>query len=843
MDFAIKKGTPKWIRYVKSRINGRPDTEVQQAFIRLSIVLAFYLYFLFEWSEVVPVLEKQVHLLGIGLTLISLSLLLGAIHDAGISERRRILGMLHDFTVATYILSISGEAGAPVVATYLWVSLGNGFRYGIRYLLASTVASAVGFIIVYRYNVFWQSHTPLWWSIWLTLIVVPLYASSLLKQLHGAVRREKEANQAKSNFLATMSHELRTPLNGVIGGSELLANTQLNAEQKEYTQIIHASAHALLDLIDNVLDIARIETGMLSKSIEDFDLHRVVNGTIAIMEAQARGKGLTLAAHVAPQTPYQLRGDARHLRQVLINLLGNAIKFTLQGRVDLYVRPVGSGKSPRLRFEVVDTGIGIAEEAQARIFERFTQADSSITRRYGGSGLGTTIAKQLVMEVLGGEIGLDSRLGAGSTFWFELPFDLRASPQTEPSVHFDSPMRIAIVGSPEFHNQLQIIVRGWGAETLLVGSTQLAEQLPTFVQSGSLPRAIVVERAALAGDPIDFLGHLPSQSEVGSVPVILIEPSGQRVSDQDSQRLKAGFASILSLPVNTTLLFNALHAATSQDLPHNVISLAERFLAKAEQAGKLRILIAEDNPVNQRVIRNLLEHSGHQVYLARDGDEALTMLETHEEGLDLAIIDMHMPHLSGLEVVQRWRFMEKTRLPIIMLTADARVEAEHASLEAEADAFLTKPLSRKALFEEIARLTHNKKYFASPVNDGDSIKNEMLDEAVLDELAQFGGYEFIRELVTSFNEDSWRALNEVESALAHQDYRLWHDQLHMLKGGACDVGAHQLAKLCSEAESIKPYEIAQPTTRMRLDAIKFVLESTQAALSKYLDRSLVIERV
>lgn len=835
---------PKWIQYVRPRISGRPDTEVQQAFIRLCIVLAFYLYFSFGWNEIVPVLVEQVHVLGIGLTLISLGLLIGAIHDPGISERRRIIGMLHDFTVATYILSISGEAGAPVVATYLWVSLGNGFRYGIPYLLASTVASAIGFIIVYRYNFFWQTHTPLWWSIWLTLIVVPLYASSLLKQLHGAVRREKEANQAKSNFLANMSHELRTPLNGVIGGSELLADTQLNKEQKEYTQIIHASAHALLDLIDNVLDIACIETGILSKTNEDFDLHRIVNGTIAIMEAQAHGKGLTLAAHIAPQTPYQLRGDARHLRQVLINLIGNAIKFTVQGRVDLYVRPIGPGKLQRLRFEVVDTGIGIADEAQARIFERFTQADNSVTRRYGGSGLGTTIAKQLVMEVLGGQIGLDSRLGEGSTFWFELPFELQTSPQTgEQPVHLETPMRIAILGSNEFCNRVQIIVRGWGAETLLVGNAQLAEQLPTLVQVGLPPRAIIVERTALPGDPIDFLNLLRSQPNVGLVPVILIESDTQRISGRDSLRLKAGFASVLSLPVNTTLLFNAIHAATSQDLPHNVISFAGRFLSKLEQASKLHILVAEDNPVNQRVIRNLLEHAGHQVVLARDGEEALAMLESDDKGFDLAIIDMHMPQLSGLEVVQRWRFMERVRLPIIMLTADARVEAERASVEADADAFLTKPLSRQELFEVIARITRKKTSIDAPVNDTDSEKNEMLDESVLDELTQFGGYEFIRELVTSFNEDSLRALNEVECALVSQDYRLWHDQLHMLKGGACDVGAHQLAKLCGGAESIKPFEIAQQATRLKLDAIRLVLLNTQAALSHYLDRSLSVERV
>ena len=238
------------------------------------------------------------------------------------------------------------------------------------YLFISTLASAIGFIVVYQFNPFWHAHTPLWWGMWLTLVVVPLYASSLLKQLHGAVRREKEASLAKSNFLANMSHELRTPLNGVIGVADLLSETKLDKEQKEFAQIIRASADTLLELIDNVLDISRIEAGRIVSTGEDFDLHRLVNGTVAMMETQAQGKGLALAAHIAPQTPFDLHGDARHLRQILINLIGNAIKFTEHGRVDVYVRPVGQGQPQRLRFEVVDTGIGIAEAAQARIFEQ-----------------------------------------------------------------------------------------------------------------------------------------------------------------------------------------------------------------------------------------------------------------------------------------------------------------------------------------------------------------------------------------------------------------------------------------------------------------------------------------
>ena len=291
----------------------------------------------------------------------------------------------------------------------------------------STALATAGFGSVLAFNPFWHTHLELGVGILFTMVIVPLYATSLMRQLHSAVNRANEANRAKSNFLANMSHELRTPLNGVIGVSDLLAETKLDKEQQEFAQIIRASANTLLELIDNVLDISRIEAGRIVTTDEDFDLHRLVNGTVAMMQTLAQGKGMVLAAHIAPQTPFHLHGDARHLRQILINLIGNAIKFTEQGRIDVYVRPVGQGRPQRLRFEVVDTGIGIPEAAQARIFDSFTQADPSVTRRFGGSGLGTTIAKQLV-ETLGGQIGLHSREGEGTTFWFELPFALQTAP-------------------------------------------------------------------------------------------------------------------------------------------------------------------------------------------------------------------------------------------------------------------------------------------------------------------------------------------------------------------------------------------------------------------------------
>jgi len=833
MRATLHSSLPGFLQRLLKRIRSRPDTEFQQALIRVVIGLVFLAYFS---SDVAPLdgatrgMAQLVSAVFTGLAglIVALSLV-----SLAASPPRRIVAMLLDYATCSFLLTYTGEAGSPLLVVYLWVTLGNGFRYGVAYLYAATAMAITGFLLVLAYSPFWSTHMSIGVAFLLSMIAVPLYSASLLKQVHSAIQRERKANQAKSSFLANMSHELRTPLNGVIGVSDLLAETKLDKEQQEFAQIIRASANTLLELIDNVLDISRIEAGRIASTNEDFDLHRLVNGTVAMMQTLAQGKGMVLAAHIAPQTPFHLHGDARHLRQVLINLIGNAIKFTEQGRIDVYVRPVGQSRPQRLRFEVVDTGIGIPDAAQARIFDSFTQADPSVTRRFGGSGLGTTIAKQLV-ETLGGQIGLHSREGEGTTFWFELPFALQAAPTTASDEHFDAPMRVAILAGSELAARLQSVIRNWGAETVTVDNTsRLAAELSANASGETPVGAVVVERCALPGDPVAFLRLLHDGPSLAALPVILIESDSSIALPHDNLLMREGYASVLRTPVNTTLLFNAIHAVVSHGMPPNVVSLANRFQAQSGQHARLRILVAEDNPVNQRVIRGLLEHAGHEVHLAHDGEETLTMLEAAGQTYHLAIIDMHMPQLSGPEVVQRWRFMENGHLPIIMLTADARAEAQAACEEAGVDAFLTKPVNGRDLIDAIARqVARRMPPTAGKVASAEHREAEF-DERVLDELAQLGGAAFVEDLLASFEEESGRTLRDIERALAAQDYGQWHHQLHMLKGGARDLGANPLAERCAEAERIKAFELATRLAHDRLDAVRAALATTRAALVAY----------
>src|SRR6202158_3517768 len=414
------------VRILRRRLKARPDSEHEQAIIRIVIVALVLAYMgaTYPPNEAAAGPGQGELLLLQGLAaalLLALALFVAICVWPASNVPRRVVGMVADAGAATFCMFLAGESGVSMVGVYLFITFGNGFRYGRAYLFACQTLCLVGYCGVLLLAPYWLTHRVAGWCLMLALVVLPLYVSTLLKRIQESRARAEEANRAKSSFLANMSHEMRTPLSGIVGVADLLQTTTLSPQQAELMRLMRHSVILLRSLVDDVLDISKIEAGRLTIEMADFDLHATLNGLFGLLRPHANAKGLGFHAMGDPAIDYRLRGDPHHLRQVLLNLLSNAIKFTEGGEIAVEVTLLAeTDEGLRLRFDVRDTGIGISEAVQQRIFERFVQADDSTTRRYGGTGLGTTIAKQLV-ELMGGAIGLKSALGEGSSFWFDLP--------------------------------------------------------------------------------------------------------------------------------------------------------------------------------------------------------------------------------------------------------------------------------------------------------------------------------------------------------------------------------------------------------------------------------------
>jgi len=752
--------------------------------------------------------------------------------------------MLGDTGITTYLMFATNDAGAALAFVYLWVTIGNGFRYGVRYLIACATLSVVGFSVVLFTTPFWKQHIGIDFGMMLMLVLIPLYTGFLLAKLQRAVKQAHEASLAKSNFLASMSHELRTPLNGVIGLTDLIQETHLDKNQKELMDAVQDSARTLHTLIEDVLDISRIEAGKMEIAEVDFDLYAMLKSVKRLLDSQADQKGIKLLLHISPGTPSTIHGDQKRLKQILVNLVGNAIKFTDHGKVELIVHTFRNSDSGKewLRFEIADTGIGIPEEKQAHIFDPFVQSDMGISRRYGGSGLGTTISKQLV-ELMGGEIGLESEPGKGSLFWVNVPLQYAKAPEKEV---LRGDMHVGVIASVQEQYKISDWVDSWGGKAYRIGG----HSPEWMARDAKAYDALIVDRAMIDVAPGDFAAALPGgQSTQKNIHLILIaqDPSAEDIHEWVS----AGFSAVLKMPVEPAHLLNALRMGEKEtELPDNVIRLSDRARNDAG-ANKLHVLVAEDNPINQKVLRGLLEHAGHQVTIANNGEEALDILEVEAESISLAVFDMHMPDLSGVETVKRWRFMERglqgemsRHLPILILTADARVEAEKLCREAGADDFLTKPVNSRLFLDRVAKWgkagLENTLENRSEATRGGTPRSEpkILDESFLEGLAEFGGgREFVAEIIEDFRSDSAKAIQEARKAMMQRDYATWRNKLHMLKGGASDVGALALAEACQQGERIKPFEIERQIAVDRLIAVEKERERALAALAEHIGRN------
>jgi two-component system, sensor histidine kinase RpfC len=828
----------------------RPDSEHEQALIRAIITALLFFYLYWSMSRDGGLDHGEITLLWIcGLYhLFSLGIF-GSI-TVGPPEKstyRRGLGLVGDLCLTSYGISVVGDMAGPLYVVLLWVIFGNGFRYGRRYLLAASVVGTVSFGVAIWVNPYWRNHLILSIGLQLGLVVLPLYISSLLKKLSAAGERAEEANRAKNRFLANMSHEMRTPLNGIIGMLDLLKGTPLSTEQEELAKTIDDSAHTLLFLMQDVLDLSKIEAGKVCIEVSDFDLYAVLKHTVAIVEPQARFKGLATFLRVHSSVPFLLRGDPLLLRQVLLNLIGNAVKFTEKGEVG--VRVTLESETPRhatVRFEVVDTGIGISAEAQRRIFDRFTQADESITRRFGGTGLGTTISKEIV-ERMGGTIGVRSEPGRGSTFWFtvELTKQSRQEDEAASAAALEDRRALVLSSEPETAESLRVHLSGWGIHVTGVDrSAQAFARIVGSSNAGTPFDFILVVGEGLDIDATGFARAVQSDSTIHESRLILVSPmeyGGEPVAAE-------GYSAALPSPVDKRMLFNALHysrTGTPADDP-SVDNLAEKYRRKKAGARKLRVLVAEDNRTNQMVIGKILERAGHDFRIVANGEEVLDALKG--QTFDIALLDLHMPVMGGVEAAKLARFMAtgSSRMPIVALTADATPEARAECEEAGMDACLTKPIDTRKLFDLFERLVPGGATVRRSTEEGAPEGGETaaapagpeeppcLDPRYLQELSDLGGSsDFVVRLAWTFLKGSKEKVRGLERAVADHDVEKARELAHALKGNSGQIGALALMLACERFSGIAAGELER-NGEDYLEEVKGELSRARTALDEYL---------
>ena len=706
---------------------------------------------------------------------------------------RRCVAMLVDVGGASFILHMCGRPGAFVWPVYLWIIFGNGLRFGGRYLLLSSILSLSGFSVVIALTPFWRSEVSLTGGLVAALVVIPGYAYLLVRQLANAQMEAERANRAKSLFMAGVSHELRTPLHAITGLAEILQTTRLDPDQSSMISTIDVSAAALQSMIEGVLDISRIEAGATNRSSVEFDLPRMLADVHDIIGVQTSAKALRMNTFITARTPLFLRGDAARMREVLLSLCANAVKFTAQGRitvaVDGYAGPDGRVK---VRVEVTDTGIGIEPAAQGRIFKMFTQASSDITARFGGTGMGLAICAGHA-GVLGGTLGVTSDPGHGSTFWLTVPME--TGPQPEEPLTLRHPIYV-VAKEPESGASLIARLRASGIDAQVAQPPAEGGIVPVpslvFVDPGDGPAVV----PALPDDCVKVL--IRSHSDDG-LPMPEVQEHYATVIDVSSSDSDA-------------LLRRAVTIASAR-FPAALKQLAVPPAAR-RGSPTMRVLVADDNPVNRRVVTRILEHAGHEIITAPDGEQALSVLCAG--GVDVALLDVNMPVLSGIDVARSYLLTAPAgaNIPLIALTADGTSETRVQCLAAGMTACLVKPLRSTSLLDALdGALVSDRRTSVTgrPVEQGSPSTSTppALDLVALADLASVGGESFVSEVLRDFVKDTDQLVTDLEAALSTGDLIVLHARAHALCSSAANIGASGLHQLCLPWHTITASEMEQ----------------------------------
>jgi PAS domain S-box-containing protein len=678
--------------------------------------------------------------------------------------------------------------------------------------LAEAAKLSAGNEVVYFENRYRHKDGTLRWLMW-TAVPAPeqqvVYAAArditerkaadetmaeLVRELEVAKRRAEDAAETKSAFLANMSHEIRTPLNAILGMTTLALQTRLSGEQQDYLATVKSSSEALLAVVNDILDFSKIEARRLDLERVEFELRETVGDAAKAIAIRAAEKGIELACDVHPDVPEALVGDAGRLRQVLLNVLGNAVKFTTEGEVVLRVSvEAAAGPRIQLHFSVVDTGIGIPPEKQQQIFHAFTQADSSTTRRYGGTGLGLAIARRLV-DLMGGRMWVESEVGRGSTFHFTASFDRPLAAATAPVPHQPRALdglRVLVVDDNATNRRiLEEMLASWHMKPRAVSDAASAmAMLRETAPTGNRFHVVLSDCQMPNVDGFNLARQIKHDQVLRRIPVVLLTSVGRTGDPERCRRI--GIDAYLTKPVKHSDLLDTLASLVGVSTRRERARPAARRATRAPRRP-LRILVAEDNPVNRKLVTTLLRKRGHTVKAVENGREAVASTERGgPRGFDVVVMDLEMPEMGGLEATQAIRAREgptARRLPIVALTAHAMQGDRARCLEAGMDSYLSKPIDVDELIATVEGFDSGSDATPASPDGPPAATTPVFDEQAA--LGCTGGdRRLLASVVALFRSDRTSALRRIERAVEGRNGEALRTAAHALKGSIATLGA------------------------------------------------------